>query len=74
MVIGVHTPGFSFEHDVNNIRWDKKKTIRSRSIATMRYGTLSTTSIGQPSSILSTQRGTFDIINLARANTSNRRQ
>jgi len=52
-VIGVHTPEFPFEKDVGNVRRavkDMKDGLSdSRSITTMRYGGVSTTSIGRPS-------------------------
>ena len=49
VVIGVHTPEFPFEHDIDNVRWAAKEltsSIRSRSTPTMRCGARSTTTTG----------------------------
>jgi len=51
-VIGVHTPEFDFEHDLDNVRREVKdlgSTIRSRSTMTTRSGAPSTTTTGRPS-------------------------
>gem|GEM_PF-4878757 len=70
VVIGVHTPEFGFEKDVDNIRRSMMKMrIRLQSIAITQFGTLSATSIG-PRCILSTRRAGFATIISAKANTS----
>jgi thiol-disulfide isomerase/thioredoxin len=74
VVIGVHTPEFGFEHNIDNVRWAAKDMRVDYPIAidnAMRYRVLSTINIGRPS-ISSMQRGIFAIIISARATTSSR--
>ena len=70
-VVGVHTPEFGFEHDVDNVIAQASALdvpIRSRSTTTTRSGAPSRTTTGRPStSRISTAR--FGITTLARANT-----
>jgi hypothetical protein len=50
VVIGVHTPEFSFEHDIDRVRRrppGERSTIRSRSTTTTRSGTVSPTTPGR---------------------------
>ncbi len=52
VVIGVHSPEFEFEQNVDNVRWAAKAMridFRSRSIAIKQYGARSETTIGRPS-------------------------
>src|SRR5262249_33210150 len=51
LVVGVHTPEFPFEKDIDNVRWAAKEMdvkYPSRSTANIRSGGLSTTSTGPP--------------------------
>ena len=76
VVIGVHTPEFGFEHNVENVRravtGHEGRATRSRSTTTMRYGMPSTTTTGRPSTS-STRRAVSGITTSARATTSSRR-
>ena len=72
VVIGVHTPEFSFEKNVDNVR-QAESTSQSRSTASMRYGALSIISTGLRY-ILSTRTDMFAITNSARANTNSPRR
>ena len=71
LVIGVHTPEFTFEQ-LDNVRWAVKDMTISypvASIATTRYGTPSATTIGQPCTS-PTPRGVSGITTSGKANTS----
>ena len=75
VVIGVHTPEFAFEHDVDNVRRAVKScgsTTRSRSTTTTRYGVPSTITTGPPCTS-PTRRGVSGIIISAKASTSSRK-
>jgi thiol-disulfide isomerase/thioredoxin len=72
IVLGVHTPEFDVEHDLDNLRraaTDLRSTIRSRSTTTTRSGMPSATATGRPCTS-STRKGRSGIIVSARATTS----
>ena len=71
VVIGVHTPEFSFEHDVDGVRRrprNVRSTTRSRSTTTTRSGAPSTTTTGRRSTS-STRTASFATTTSARAAT-----
>ncbi len=75
VVIGVHSPEFAFEHNVDNVRRAAKDMRVDYPIAIdndFAIWRASTTTIGRPS-ISSMRRGGFGIINSARVNTSSRK-
>jgi thiol-disulfide isomerase/thioredoxin len=75
VVIGVHTPEFPFEHEVDNVRRAVKSIrvdYRSRSTTTTRYGVPSTITTG-PRCTSPTCRGVSGITISAKASTSSRK-
>ena len=76
VVIGVHSPEFAFEKNVDNVRWAAKNMRVDYPIAIdsdHATGMLSKTNTGLPSTS-SMRRGSFDIISSAKANTNSQKK